>query len=83
MYLYSQSEELSFKEKFGDNIYLKSVRKVNSEFFDRFDFNADLYETLRLFDPSVVEFLNASLVDKFAESYPNFFDESDLETLEH
>ena len=52
-------------------------------FCDRFDLNADMYETLRVLDPSAVEFLNASIVGKFADSYPNFFDESELETLEH
>ena len=39
--------------------------------------------TLRAFDDNAVEFFNVSLVAKFAEHYPNFFNRSHLEALEH
>ena len=42
-----------------------------------------MYETLRAFDDSATEFINASLVAKFAEYYPNFFDNLDSEAHEH
>lgn len=62
----SQNEELSFREKLQDKIYMKTDYKVVSEFSDRLTINVDWYANLRVFDIDAIDFLNVSLVAKCA-----------------
>ena len=73
----------AFREIFRNKVYEKIVQKIISEFSDKITINAYLYATLSVFDTNAVQFLSVSLVGSFAEYYPNLFDKSDSEALEH
>ena len=53
------------------------------EFSDKITINAYLHATLTVFDTNALKFLNVSLEANFAGYYPNLFDKSDSQTLEH